>query len=98
MRQGLPTVLVLAGVLDVLNDGDGQGAGTVLHPDPAGGADLPYTLDTDHVAIGTDGDWSRLWDIKTHRTLNLVPQLPHQVIIFPRHLNITTIISPGLFN
>ena len=58
MRQRLSAVLVLAGVLDVLNNGDGEGAGAVLHPDPAGGADLPDTLDTDHVAVGTDGHWS----------------------------------------
>ena len=91
MRQRLAAVIVLAGVLDVLNDGDGQGAGAVLHPDPAGRADFSDTFDTDHVAIGTDGHRSRLGDIKTHRALHLVAQLPHQIIILPRHLKITNI-------
>ena len=91
MWQGLSAVLVLAGVLDVLDDGDGEGAGAVLDPDPAGGADLPGTLDTDHVAVRTDGHWSRLGHIKTHRALQLVAQFHHQIFVLPRHLNITMI-------
>ena len=79
-------VLELAQVLDVLYDGDGQGARALLHPHSTRGTRLSDTRVADHVTIGTDRDRGASGDLETHGALDLVTELLDKVLVPPAHL------------